>query len=139
MSREFLVPFWHVWIDLGLYKNSDWRRGSSIGRCGSSIGRRGSSIGRRGSSTGRRGSSIGRRGSSMVAHQAVVLQSRVRIRRLPSPQLTANLLVGCHRGMALGSRLTSVRGNRGKNYEMNRWFAKNIQRKKNSDCLNFFC
>jgi hypothetical protein len=53
----------------------------------------------------------------MVAHQAVVLQSRVRIRRLPSPQLIANLLVGCHPGMALGCGLTSVRGNRGKNYE----------------------
>ncbi len=73
--------------------------------------------GRRGSSIGRRGSTIGRRGSSMVAHQAVVLQSRVRIRRLPSPQLIANLLVGCHPGMALGCGLTSVRGNRGKNYE----------------------
>ncbi len=54
----------------------------------------------------------------MVAHQAVVLQSRVRIRRLPSPQLTANLLEGCHLGMALGCGLTSVRGNRGKkNYK----------------------
>jgi hypothetical protein len=53
----------------------------------------------------------------MVAHQAVVLQSRVRIRCLPSPQLTANLLVGRHSGMALGCGLTSVRGNRGKNYE----------------------
>jgi hypothetical protein len=51
------------------------------------------------------------------AHQTVVLQSRVRIRRLPSPQLTANLLVGCHLEMALGCGLTSVRGNRGKNYE----------------------
>jgi hypothetical protein len=53
----------------------------------------------------------------MVAYQAVVLQSWVRIRRLPSPQLTANLLVGCHVGMALSCGLTSVRGNRGKNYE----------------------
>jgi hypothetical protein len=53
----------------------------------------------------------------MVAHQTVVLQSRVQIRRLPSPQLTANLLVGCHLGMALGCGLTSVRGNRGENYE----------------------
>jgi hypothetical protein len=53
----------------------------------------------------------------MVAHQAVVLQFRVRIRCLPSPQLTANLLVGCHLGMALGCGLTSVRGNRGKNYK----------------------
>ncbi len=35
---------------------------------------------------------MGKRGGSMVPHQ----QSRVRIRRLPSPQLTANLLVGCH-------------------------------------------
>jgi hypothetical protein len=67
----------------------------------------------------------------MVVHQAVVLQSRVRIRRLPSPQLTANLLVGCHLGMALGRGLTSVRGNRGKKLrKMNRWFPKNIQRKK---------
>jgi hypothetical protein len=53
----------------------------------------------------------------MVAHQAVVLQSRVRIRRLPSPQLTAKFLVGCHLAMALGCGLTSVRGNRGKNYK----------------------
>jgi hypothetical protein len=66
----------------------------------------------------------------MVAYQAVVLQSRVRIRHLPSPQLTANLLVGCHLEMALGCGLTSVRGNRGKNYKMNCWFPKNIQRKK---------
>ncbi len=34
----------------------------------------------------------------MTAIQGVVLQSRVRIRRLPSPQLSANLLVGRHRG-----------------------------------------
>jgi hypothetical protein len=60
---------------------------------------------------------LGRHGSSMVAHQTVVLQSLVRIRRLSSPQLTANLLVGCHLGMALGCGLTSVRGNRGENYE----------------------
>ncbi len=53
----------------------------------------------------------------MVAYQTVVLQSRVRIRRPPSPQLTANLLVGCHLEMALGCGLTSVRGNRGENYE----------------------
>jgi hypothetical protein len=66
----------------------------------------------------------------MVAHQAVVLLSRVRIRRLPSPQLTANLLVGCHLGMALGCGLTSVRGNRGKITKMNRWFPKKLQRKK---------
>jgi hypothetical protein len=58
-----------------------------------------------------------RRGSSIVAYQAVVLQSRVRIWHLPSPQLTANLLVGCHLKMALGCGLTSVRGNRGKNYK----------------------
>jgi hypothetical protein len=56
-------------------------------------------------------------GCCPVAHQAVVLQSRVRIRRLPSPQLIANLLVGCHPGMALGCGLPSVRGNRGKNHE----------------------
>ncbi len=53
----------------------------------------------------------------MVAYQTVVLQSRFRIRRPPSPQLTANLLVGCHLEMALGCGLTSVRGNRGENYE----------------------
>jgi hypothetical protein len=53
----------------------------------------------------------------MVAHQTVILQSRVRIRRLPSPQLTANLLVGCQLGMALGCGLTSVRGKRGENYK----------------------
>ncbi len=41
---------------------------------------------------------VGRRGSSMVACQTVVLQSRVRIWHLPSPQLSANLLVGCHLG-----------------------------------------
>ncbi len=38
----------------------------------------------------------GRCGGSMVQHQTVVLQSWVHIRCLPSPQLTANLLVGCH-------------------------------------------
>ncbi len=47
---------------------------------------------------GRHGSSMGRRGSSMVARQTVVLKSRVQIWRLPSPQLSANLLVGCHLG-----------------------------------------
>ncbi len=47
---------------------------------------------------GWRGGSIGWRGGSMVAHQTVVLQSRVRIRHLPSPQQTANLLEGCHLG-----------------------------------------
>jgi hypothetical protein len=45
----------------------------------------------------------GRCGSSMVARQTVVLQSRVRIRCLPSPQLTANLLVGCHLGWHLAA------------------------------------
>ncbi len=43
-------------------------------------------------------SQAGWRGGSMVAHQTVVLQSRVRIRHLPSPQQTANLLEGCHLG-----------------------------------------
>jgi hypothetical protein len=42
-----------------------------------------------------------RHGGSMVARQTVVLQSRVQIRHLPSPQLTANLLVGCHLGYHL--------------------------------------
>jgi hypothetical protein len=66
----------------------------------------------------------------MVAHQTVVLQSRVHIRRFPSPQLTANLLVGCHLGMALGCGLTSVRRNRGENYENEPLVCQNIQRKK---------
>ncbi len=52
-----------------------------------------------------------RRGGSMVVHQTIVLQSRVRIRRLsadcPSPG-------GLPPEMALGRELTSVRGNRGK-------------------------
>jgi hypothetical protein len=42
-----------------------------------------------------------RHGGSVVACLTVVLQSRVRIRCLPSPQLTANLLVGCHLGWHL--------------------------------------
>jgi hypothetical protein len=37
----------------------------------------------------------------MVVCQTVVLQSRVRIRRLPSPQLIDYLLVGCHLGWHL--------------------------------------
>jgi hypothetical protein len=45
----------------------------------------------------------GRHGGSVVAHLTVVLQSRVRIRCLPSPQLTANLLVGCHLGWHLAA------------------------------------
>ncbi len=61
----------------------------------------------------------------MVVHQTVVLQSRVRIWRRPSPQLTANPLMGCHLGMTLGCRLTFVRGNRGESYEK-------LQRKKNN-------
>jgi hypothetical protein len=40
----------------------------------------------------------GRRGGSMVAGKTIVLQSRVRIRSLPSQHLIANLLVGCHPG-----------------------------------------
>jgi hypothetical protein len=51
----------------------------------------------------RGGSMIGRLGGSMVAHQTVVLQSRVQIGRLPNPQLTANLLVGCHLGWHLAT------------------------------------
>jgi hypothetical protein len=37
----------------------------------------------------------------MVVHLTVVLQSRVRIRCLPSPQLIAYLLVGCYLGWHL--------------------------------------
>jgi hypothetical protein len=69
-------------------------------------GKRGSSFGKAwwfnvGKAHG--GSMLGRRGGSMVACQTVVLQSWVRIRRLPSPQLTANLLVGCHLGWHLAA------------------------------------
>jgi hypothetical protein len=46
---------------------------------------------------------IPRRGGSLVARLTVVLQSQVRNRRLPSPQLTANLLVGCHLGWHLAA------------------------------------
>jgi hypothetical protein len=65
---------------------------------------------------GRRGGSIGgvvaqweawwlfgRRGSSTTARQIVVLQSWVRIWRLHSPQLIANLLVGCYPGWHLAA------------------------------------
>jgi hypothetical protein len=45
----------------------------------------------------------GKHGGSMVERQTVVLQSRVQIRHLPSPQLTANLLVGCHLGWHLAA------------------------------------
>jgi hypothetical protein len=44
-----------------------------------------------------------RGGGSMVVCQTVVLQPIVRIRRLPSPQLTANLQVGCHLGWHLAA------------------------------------
>jgi hypothetical protein len=55
----------------------------------------------RGLDSGTTDNITGRHGGSMVACQTVVLQSRVRIRRLPSPQLTAHLLVGCHLGWHL--------------------------------------
>jgi hypothetical protein len=42
-------------------------------------------------------------GAEMVARQTVVLLSRVRIRRIPSSQLTANPLVGCHLGWHLAA------------------------------------
>ncbi len=44
-----------------------------------------------------------RHGGSMVARQTVVLQSWVRIQRLPGPQLTASLLVGCYLGWYLAA------------------------------------
>jgi hypothetical protein len=43
---------------------------------------------------------------SIVARQTVVLQSRARIRRLPTPQQTANLLEGCHLGLHLAAGWT---------------------------------
>jgi hypothetical protein len=42
-------------------------------------------------------------GGSVVARLTVVLQSWVQIQHLPSPQLTANLLVGCHLGWHLAA------------------------------------
>ncbi len=42
-----------------------------------------------------------RHGGSVKACLTVVLLSRVQIQSLPSPQLTANLLVGCHLGWHL--------------------------------------
>jgi hypothetical protein len=72
----------------------------------------------------------------MVAYQTVVLQSRVRIRRPPSPQLTANLLVGCHLEMALGCGLTSVRGNRGENYENEPLVRQKTYKEKKKRFLN---
>ncbi len=50
---------------------------------------------------------------SVVARLTVVLQSWVQIPRLPSPQLTANLLVSCH----LGWRADLLRGDSGENCE----------------------
>jgi hypothetical protein len=47
--------------------------------------------------------SVGRRGDSVVVRLTIVLQSRVRIQCLPSPQLTANLLVDCHLGWHLAA------------------------------------
>jgi hypothetical protein len=73
----------------------------------------------------------------MVAHQTVVLQSRVRIQRLPSPQLTANILMGCHLGMALDCGLTSVSGNRGENYENEQLVRqKHTKKKKKQQSIN---
>ncbi len=46
---------------------------------------------------------FGRHGGSVVACLTVVLQSRVQIWCLPSPQLTANLMVGCHLGWHLAA------------------------------------
>ncbi len=47
----------------------------------------------------------------------VVLQSRIRIRRLPSPHLTANLLVGCHLGCHLAAGWPLWGATEEKNYE----------------------
>ncbi len=46
----------------------------------------------------------GRHGGTVVACLTVVLQSRVQIWHLPSPQLTANCLVGCHLRWHLAAR-----------------------------------
>ncbi len=50
-------------------------------------------------------------------HHTVVLQSRVQIQRLPSPQLTANLLVGCHLGWHLAAGWPLWGATEEKNYE----------------------
>jgi hypothetical protein len=68
----------------------------------------------------------GRHGGSMVAWQTVVLQSRVQIQRLPSLQLTADLLVGCHLGWHLAAGWPLWGATEEKITKMNLWFAKNI-------------
>ncbi len=72
----------------------------------------------------------GRRSSSMVACQTVVLQSQVRIRCLPSPQLTANLLVGCLFGWHLAAGWPLWGATEVKITKMNHWFAKNTYKEK---------
>jgi hypothetical protein len=73
---------------------------------------------------------LGRRGGLMVARQTVVLQSRVQIWRLPSPQLTAILLVGCHLGWHLAAGWPLWGATEKKIMKMNLWFTRNINRKK---------
>ncbi len=72
-----------------------WEAGWLFGRRGGSFGRRGGSMGGV--------VALGRRGGSIVVRQTVVLQSRVQIRRLPSPQLIDYLLVVCHLGWHLAA------------------------------------
>jgi hypothetical protein len=89
----------------------------------------------------------GRRGGSMVACQTVVLQSRVQIWHLPSPQLTANLLVGCHLGWHLAPGWPLWGATEEKITKINLWLAKkNIKINKKlliyigrSKCSNFIC
>jgi hypothetical protein len=73
----------------------------------------------------------------MAARQTVVLQSWVQIQYLPSPQLTANLVVGRHLdGTWLRADLCE-RQQRRKLQKMNCWFAKNIKRKKKKKLSGF--
>ncbi len=88
-------------------------------------------------STWRRGGSGGRRGGSVVVRQTVVLQSLVRIRRLPSPAhswLPISWWVATWDGTWQRADLCE-RQQRTKLWKMDRWFAKKHIKKKNSVAL----
>ncbi len=69
----------------------------------------------------------------MVAHKTVVLQSRGSNPVSPQPTADCQSPGGLPPGIALGCELTSVRGNRGENYEN----TKKIIKKKKT--ISTFC
>ncbi len=107
------------------------KRGGSIGKHGDSIGKRGGSIGKRGGSIGKRGGSIGKHGDSIGKRGGSIREAWWLNGSTPdccpavpgsnpaSLQPTADCQSsgGLPPGMALGSGLTSVRGDRGESYE----------------------